>query len=92
MDNSSDTNELQSVCESYIDVIIESGYTLSLKTIYMSNKNMLIRTIMLHSTILRNKGVLDQLKSGLSSLGVLEAVTKNPSVFKSFFVAGKMLH
>ena len=89
MQNSSNNGELQSVCESYIDVIVDSGYTLPMKAVNMENKWTLIRTIMLHATLLKNKGVLDQLKSGLSCLGVLDAITTNPSVFESFFVGGK---
>ena len=88
VDNSSDT-QLQTVCEKHIDVITESGFTLPLKSVNMANKNLLMRTIMLHSTLLKNKAVLDQLKSGLSSLGVLNAVMKNPNAFESYFVTGK---
>ena len=87
--NSSTNNELQSVCETYVDVIVDSGYTLPLREIRISSKHILIRTIILYATVLKNKAVLDQLKSGLSCLGVLGAITKNPKVFESFFVKGK---
>ena len=43
---------------------------------------------MLHYTLYRNKAVLDQLKSGLATLGVLNAMTKYPQVLEPFFVAG----
>jgi len=55
----------------------------------MSNKHDLITTIMLHATILQNKGVIDQLKSGLSSLGILNAIIEHPHLLESYFVAGK---
>ena len=87
--NSSDTTELQSVCESFIDTIVDSGYTLPMKGITMDNKDGLIRSIMLHATVLKNKAVLDQLKSGLASLGILNAIKENSSSFESFFVGGK---
>ena len=89
MQSSSSNTELQNICESYLDVIIDSGYTLPVQSIKVNNKQSLIKTMMLHATVLRNKGVIDQLKNGLSCLGVLDAIVKYPHLLEPYFVAGK---
>lgn len=68
---------------------LEAGYTLAVTSIGMGGKSELLRTLMLHHTLLRNKAVLDQLKSGLSALGVLDAMSKYPTILEPYFVAGK---
>ena len=45
-------------------------------------------TLKLHYTLYRNKAVLDQLKSGLDTLGVLNAMMKYPQILEPFFVSG----
>ena len=87
--SSSSNAELQKICESHLDVIIDSGYTLPLQTIELDNKQRLIKALMLHATILRSKAVIDQLRNGLSCLGVLDAIVKYPHQFENYFVAGK---
>lgn len=72
-----------------MDVLIDSEFTLPVQSVKLSSKPSLIKTIILHATVLRNKGVLDQLKSGLSSLGVLDAIVKHPKLLESYFIAGK---
>ena len=82
MQSSSSDTELQNICENYLDVIIDSGYTLPVQSIKMNNKQNLTKTMMLHATVLRNKGVIDQLKTGLSCLGVLDAIVKYPHLLE----------
>ena len=89
MQSSSSNTELQNICESYLDVIIDSGYTLPVQSIQVNNKQSLIKTMMLHATVFRNIGVIDQLKSGLSCLGVLDAIVKHPHLLAPYFIAGK---
>ena len=60
-----------------------------MQSIKVNNKQSLIKTMMLHATVLRNKGVIDQLKNGLSCLGVLDAIVKYPHLLEPYFVAGK---
>ena len=55
----------------------------------MNDKHTLIRSIILHATIVKNKAVIDQLKSGLECLGILDAINKHPHLLESFFVADK---
>lgn len=89
MQSCSSSADLQEICEENLDVLIDSGYTLPVQSIKMNNKHNLIKTIILHTTVLKNKAVIDQLKSGLSSLGVLDAIIKHPHLLESYFVAGK---
>ena len=72
-----------------MDVILESGYTLPVTCIGMGGKSELLRTLMLHHSLLRSKAVLDQLRSGLSALGVSDAMSKYPTILEPYFVAGK---
>lgn len=44
---------------------------------------------MLHHCLLRSKAGLDQLRSGLSTLGVLDVMCKHPTALEPYFVAGK---
>ena len=52
---SSTNNELQSVCATYTDVIVDSGYTLPLREISTSSRPTLIRTMILYATVLKIK-------------------------------------
>ncbi len=58
-------------------------------TITMARKQELVHILMLHYTLLRNKAVLDQLKAGLSTLGVLDAMAKYPTLLEAFFISGQ---
>ena len=87
--SASDQRNLTEICVRETDTIIESGYTLPMTSVTMTGKEELVNTLMLHHTLLRNKAELDQLKSGLSCLGVLNAMCQNPAVMEPFFVAGK---
>jgi len=87
--SSSSNAELRNICESHLDLIIDSGYTLPVHSIEINNKQRLIKALLLHATILRSKAVIDQLINGLSCLGVLDAILMYPHQFENYFVAGK---
>ena len=45
-----------------------------------------MQTLILHATIVKHKAALDQLRKGLSNLGLLDEIQKNPDKFKMFFL------
>ncbi len=72
------------------DIIIDGGYTKPLALLKMSDRVQLMRTLMLHYTVLRLRSVLDQLAEGLSTLGVLEAMSSYPKLMEPLFIKGKL--
>ena len=87
--NAPDEESLRKVCLEEVGMILEAGYTLPVSCIGMEGKPELLRTLMLHHCLLRSKAILDQLKLGLSALGVLDALSKYPTILEPYFVAGK---
>ena len=55
----------------------------------MIGKPDLINTLMFHYTLYHNKAVLDQLKSGLCLLGVLDAMIRWPNILRELSLWGK---
>ena len=51
-----------------------------------SNKLEVMQTLILHSTFLKHKAALDQFRKGLSILGLLREIERNPQKFEHFFV------
>ena len=51
-----------------------------------SNKLETMQTLILHSTVLKHKAALDQFRKGISILGLLSQIEKNPLKFEPFFV------
>jgi hypothetical protein len=45
-----------------------------------------MQTLILHATIIKHKAALDQLRKGLSNLGLLNEIEKKPDKFKRFFL------
>ena len=50
------------------------------------NKLDVLQSLMLHDVLVKRKSILDQLRKGLSTLGVLAEIEYNPSLFEEFFV------
>ncbi len=48
------------------DVLLEGGYSKPIHNVAINQKEELMRAVKMHFTILRCKGELDQLRSGLS--------------------------
>ena len=80
---------MQEVCLEGADLTLEAGYTKPITAIDIPGKTELMNTLRYHYTLYRNKVVLDQLRSGLSVLGVLSAMSKYPHILEPFFVCGK---
>lgn len=78
-------NSLQEVCSEGLDLILESGFNKPITAITLDHKKELATTLMLHYTLYRNKAALDQLKSGLSVLGVADAMSEYSELLKPFF-------
>lgn len=54
--------------------------------IQVANKEEIAQCIMCHFLINKRKVVLDQLRDGLRTLGLLEEMKKNPPLFESLFI------
>lgn len=54
----------------------------------MSNQQLLVESLMLHTILSKRKVLLDQLRKGLQVLNVLEA-SKRPLLFESLFVGSE---
>lgn len=50
------------------------------------NKEEVVQCLVLHDTILKHKVILDQLRKGLSILGLQQELEKAPAKFEHFFV------
>ena len=81
-----DDTGLRQTCQSETDMIINAGYSKPISHITISERQGLVNTIALHYTLLRNKAELDQLKAGLSELGVGEAMQSSPKLFEPMFI------
>ena len=55
----------------------------------LKNKEALIQTVLLHESLLKRKLPLEEIRKGLSSLGLLEIITAFPATFKNYFVPCK---
>ena len=50
------------------------------------NKLDVLQSLMIHDILVKRKSVLDQFRKGLSTLGFLAEMERNPSLFEEFFV------
>ena len=89
MGEASDDKALQAVCMEGVDMVLEAGYSKPIASITLAGKADLTGTLIYHYTLYRNKAVMDQLKDGLSALGVLDAMMSYPDVIEPYFVHGK---
>lgn len=87
--DASDDGTLRQVCLAEADAIIESGYSKPICTITLAEKEELVRVVKLHYTLLRNKAETDQLKRGLSILGLGEALETHTNLLQPMFLAEK---
>ena len=68
------------------DILIESGVTQPLTKLTVDNKSGLIKSIILHYIILKQKAELDQFCHGLDYLQVLQNDKENQEIFFGFFI------
>lgn len=64
---------------------IESGFSKPVSIMTMDDREELVHIVALHYTLLRSKAELDQLKMGLQSVGVADAMKAYPDLFEGFF-------
>ena len=72
---------------SHSDVICESGYRKPIATSTLANKEEIIMAVFLHQTIYSCLAELNQLKSGLNILGVIDEMSKSPGLLLDFFTS-----
>ena len=87
--NAEEEDVLKKCCSDGTDIIIEAGYTKPLTLVTLAEKDSLIKTIKIHFTILKCKAELDQLKSGLSIMGVGEALCSHSDLLSPLFISTK---
>lgn len=63
----------------------EVGFSKPLSMIEVTEKTQIVRAICTHYVLLRCKAELDLLKTGLSTLGLLDELCANPCLFKPLF-------
>lgn len=68
------------------DVLIDCGCTKPLAQIKISDVPYLVKSVALHSTVLKRKAELDQFMDGLEEAGVLPSIKLYPNLFESLFV------
>ena len=58
-------------------------------TLQEENKLEVVQSLVIHESLIKHKGVLDQFRKGLAILGLLEEIEKAPSKFEHLFVHQK---
>ena len=71
---------LRKLCSEQSDMMQEVGFSKPLTMIEVTEKTLIIRAVSAHYVLLRCKAELDQLKAGLSALGLLDELCANPSI------------
>lgn len=79
--------EIRLICEDAADALAECGFTKPPILVGLQDKPTLVKAVCFHHLILKCKGELDQLKDGLGTLGVADAMKLNPSIFEPLFTA-----
>ena len=81
------------------DLLLETGYRKPLQQLCLLDKGALRSALLDYHCVLKVKAEMDQFKEGLTSLGVLNAITTYPALMKCMFVddrgtltAGKLLY
>ena len=68
------------------DIIINSGFTKSLVTVKLEEKSDVIRSLVLHNTLIQCIPELEQLKRGLSTFNFLNIMRVNMELISPLFV------
>lgn len=72
---------------SHSGVICESGYRKPIPTSTLANKQEIVTAIFLHQTVYSCLAELNQLKSGLNVLRVVDEMSKSPGLLLDFFTS-----
>ena len=68
------------------ELLLETGLKKPIKCLGMSDRQRLQEVLLGYHCLLKVKGEMDQFREGLSSLGVLQALTQNSELMKSLFL------
>ena len=82
-----DLKEFRELVNSRCDLIFDSGYQKPLAISTLANKNEIIRAIFLQQTVYSCLAELDQMKSGLNILGVIDEISESPDMLLDYFTA-----
>ena len=72
-----------------LDHISEAGYSKLFTAMSLALKKELCNILRCHFTVYRNILVMNQLKTDLAELDVLDAMTRFPNLFEPFFICDK---
>ena len=65
--------------------LLDCGFPKPLALLQLAERDEVVECAIVHYTHHRIRGELDQLKEGLAKVGVLEAITRDPDLFKPLF-------
>ena len=68
--------------------LLDCGFPKPLALLQLAERDEVVECAIVHYTHYRIRGELDQLKEGLAKVGVLEAITRDPDLFKPLFWLG----
>ncbi len=77
------------MCNETLTLLLECGFTKPPITVLLLDKPAIVKAVALHYLILKSKAEIDQLKKGLATLGVLNAIELHPLLFEPLFVASR---
>ena len=83
----STNEEMQIICEDAAD-IVDFGFTKPLVFIGLEDRPSLVKAVSLHHIIFKCKAELDQLREGLGTLGIADAMKSHRSLLEPLFTAG----
>ena len=78
-------DSLRQICQEAIDVLLDSGVVTGPSQLQMNDQRGIVRSLCLHQVLLRCKAELDQLRVGLKTLGILNAIEHHPTLFEPVF-------
>ena len=69
------------------DVLVDCGFVKSPSCVTLQERPAVVKAVLLHYIVFRSKAELDQLRSGLQTLGVGEAMHSNPELLEPLFMS-----
>ena len=100
IENATSDTELKTVIEASSDILIDNSITTAPSLVEFKDKVSIVKALSLQLIIIKSKGELDQLKNGLRTLGVADAMERSPVLLHSVFTTighveltpGKLMH
>ncbi len=77
------------MCNESLTLLLECSFTKPPVTVVLLDKPTIVKAVALHYLILKSKAEIDQLKKGLATLGVLNAIELHPLLFEPLFIASQ---